>query len=189
MPITTSEYVADYLNIDVEDSKPLLTRLCAAVATRIEGYCDREFDRERHTEYHDMSISTGIVWVNNPPIDTLWSLTDNAQHGARVINSTSDVQIYNSHNGGMIRLWNTEGVFVTGIQSVKIIYTGGYARNEMPADLELAAAQMVAVLWEGAEPLARESQNIDGEQIKWRADSIPPQAKPILNKYRRVQSV
>jgi len=189
MPITTPEYVADYLDVNIVDAKPLLTRLCAAVHVRIEDYCDRIFDMARYTEYHDMPVSTGVVWVNNPPINTLWSLTDDAQDGARVINSASDVQIYSSASAGMLKLWDSESVFVTGIQAVKVVYTGGYARNDMPADLELAAAMMVAVLWEGAEPLARESQNIDGEQIKWRADSIPPQAQDTLDKYKRAWSV
>ena len=181
------EDVAVYLDLDLDSALPKLTLLCRAVQRRVEDHCERKFLRGNYTEYHDIA-SSGVysVWVKNPPIVTLTSLTDDAQVGARAITVADDVQTYNGPNYGEARLWNTEGTFVAGVQAVKIVYTGGYAADDIPEDLALAAWQMVAVLWEGAEPLARASQAIDGENISWRDDSIPPQAKPIIDKYKRL---
>ncbi len=181
------EDVAVYLDLDLQAAAPKLTLLCRAVQRRIEDYCERYFLKATYSEYHDVPPSGAYsVWVKNPPIVTLTSLTDDAQDGARAITVATDVAQYNGPNYGEARLWNNESGFVSGVKAVLIVYTGGYAEDDMPEDLALAAWQMVAVQWEGAEPLARASQAIDGESITWRAEGIPPQAKPILDKYKRL---
>jgi len=186
--IVTVESAATYLGIDSDSgsNEPLLTMLCGAVNQRIEDYCGRTFAKARYTEYHTVDINTDHIYVNNPPIITLHSLIDDAMVSERSITVADDVHINNGENFGEIRLWNTEGTFARGERSVLAVYTGGYGDDDLPSDLVLAAAQMVAALWEGPEMLVRRRQGIDGQQIEWRDDSIPPQVKPVLDKYRRV---
>jgi len=186
--IATVEYAAMYLGIDSDsgENEPLLTMLCDAINQRIEDYCDRIFAKERHTEYHTVDRSTNHIYVKNPPIITLHTLTDDAMVGQRAITIADNVHTNNGDNFGEIRLWNTEGTFTQGERSVLAVYTGGYADDDLPADLRLAAVQMVAFLWEGPEMLARKQQAIDGQNIQWRDDSIPPQCKSTLDKYARI---
>lgn len=194
MPVATPEYVADYLNIDGNEARPLLTRLCEAVNVQIADYCGRVFEKHRHTEYHDIPYAgTGEVFVRNPPLSVLYSVTDDANtpvitsgRGNRSITTAANVELLPAQAPLFIRLVNNESAFTVGSQTVKIVYAGGYEEDAIPADLQLAGAMMVAVLWEGAEPLARASQNIDGEQIVWRGEALPLPAQIILDKYRRV---
>ena len=192
MAIVTAEKAANsaWLNIAVDTAGPAFADLVDYVNEYIRQKCGRQFDKERLTEYHDIvRQEIGDLWVRNPPIITVHSLTDDANtdtitnRSNRSISLTADIQL--SEDKSFLRLVNNEGYFSTGTAAAKIAYTGGYAEKDMPKDLVAAACMIVAAWWEGAEPLVRTAQNIDGQAISWRTDEIPPQAKAILQRYKR----
>lgn len=192
MPVVTPERAAQYLNVDLETAGPAFRMLCEAANRAVEDHCRRRFDLQTHTEYHDIVGAVGTLFVRNPPIVTLTSVTDDANtsiittRSNRSISITADVELYPDTDPDRIRLVNNEATFATGPKAAKVVYTGGYHEQDMPADLVLAGCWIVAAWWEGPEALSRAAQNVGGESITWRAGALPPQAEALLNRYRRV---
>ncbi len=187
MALVDIERVAAYLGVDADANRDRLAFLLDAATARAEGYCGRSFEKRRYTEYQDIKPGTGIVYTRETPLVELHSLTDDAQVGARAITIANDVHwdFDDYKPTGKIELWNTEGYFVSGSRALKIVYTAGYEPGTCPADLAEALCELVATKWEGTEALTRASQNIDGAQVTWRSDEIPPQTGETLARYKR----
>ena len=186
MPVLTAEYAAGQMNLDLEKAGPAFESLVEAVNDYIESETGRKFDKAEHTEWHDMKGACGDLWVRNPPINSITSLTDDANtdeitnRSNRAITVTSCVEAH----ADWLRLVNTESVFAAGQSTAKIVYVGGYAQDDMPRTLQMAAAWIAAAWWEGQERLTRQSQNIDGQAIVWRPGVIPEEAQKVLNRYK-----
>ena len=192
------EQAAAYLNLDVEEAGEAFRMVVESVNDRIQDFCRRQFNLEKHTEWHDITrMGVGELFVRNPPIVVLHSLTDDANtdiitsgRSNRSITTTANVEILPLESPTYIRLVNNESVFAAGSQTVKIVYKGGYKQQNMPRELVLAACEFVAVKWEGPERVARARQNIDGEDITWQAGDreapdIPVEIANVLRRYQR----
>ena len=197
MPVLTAEDAANYLGIDQTTAGFAL--VVRAVNQRIADFCRRTFEAARYTEYHDMrGDNNGTLEVWEPPINTLVSLTDDANttiitgRSNRSISITADVELYPDRGPySYLKLVNTESAFTPGDKTVKVVYDGGYEGADMPGDLVLAACEFVAAKWEGPERIARSQQNIDGAAISWadgdaEAPDIPKSVAQVLRRYRRV---
>ncbi len=193
MPVVTTAQAAQYLNLTLaEDQQPAFAMVVSAACAAVERYCRRHFDAQQWTEYHDIRGAVSSVWVDNPPIVTLTSLTDDANtstvtnRSARAIDITANVELYPAEEPDRVRLTNAEGCFTAGLKAAKIVYTGGYSQNDMPAELVFAGCQLVAAWWEGPEALTRSAQNLGGDNIQWRSGNLPPQVVEALAPFRRV---
>ncbi len=194
MPVVDLEQAARYLGIDSEAAGEGFRLVVEAANQRIEQFCGRKFDKQLHTEWHDiLHGGTDTLWVLNPPIISVTSLTDDADtevytgRGNRAISLTADVEVYDDY----LRLTNTESAFSKGQKSVKVVYMGGYEAQDLPADLKLAGWLLVAAYWEGPEPIMRSAQNLDGAQISWRDPDpqnpdLPTQVANTLRRYARI---
>ena len=189
MPIITAEEAAQYLNIQADTAG--FKEQVASACKRAEVFCRRVFDlQESITEYHDIYAGQCVIWVKHPPIVTLTSVTDDANttiitsRSNRAITVTSNVELY--PDGGphlYLKLVNNESVFVPGSKTAKVVYTGGYAGEDMPGDLKQAVKMLVAYWWEGPEAFTRKQQAVDGQAITWaEPDSeAPDMPKPVAN--------
>ena len=193
MPVVTTAQAAQYLNLSLaEDQQPAFAAVVSAACAAVERYCRRHFDAKQYTEYHDIRGVVSSLWVDNPPIITLTSLTDDANtdtvtnRSNRAIDITANIEKYPAEDPDRVRLTNSEGVFASGLKAAKIVYTGGYPQNEMPAELVFAACQLVAAWWEGPEALTRRQQILGGDVIMWRDSNLPPQVVEALAPFRRV---
>ena len=197
MSVINIEQAAAYLNLDVDEAGEAFRMTVEAVNDRIEDFCRRQFNLEKHTEYHDIpSAGIGELFVKNPPIVALHSLVDDANtdiisgRSNRSITTTANVELLPAEDPVNIRLVDDEDTITAGDLTVKIVYTGGYEQQDMPRELVLAACEFVAAKWEGPERIARARQNVDGEDITWRqgdpeAPDIPVEVARELRRYRR----
>jgi len=189
MAILTAEQAAQQLNVS-EDSAAFRA-LVDAVNAYVRRYCHREFDYALYTEWHDVDASNACeLWVSEPPIASVSALYDDADTSTnttrsnRAIAVATDIEVYSTE--GRIRLSNNESAFTKGVRTAKVVYYGGYREQDMPGDLIYAAGWIVQAWWEGSDALTRQNQSIDGAWITWRDGEIPPQAKMILDGYKRV---
>ncbi len=190
MPVITIADAADYLRIDPAERG--LRFEVDGVNAYIRDYCRRQFDKERLTEYHDVSRGdVSEIWVLNPPIITLHSVTDDANttefttRSNRSIDVDLDVNVPEPDRN-RIRLVNHESVFVQGVQTTKIVYTGGYEQQAMPRDLVLAALNIVRARWQNPGAAGRDSENTDGQGIVYSDEQVPTDARKTLDRYTRL---
>ena len=187
MAILTTRTVADFIGVDEAENMTPLARLRDAAQKRAEAFCGYAFDFGTHTEYYDaLPNNGGIVYTKHRPIVALFALTDSAQDGPRAINTNNDVHWdYDDYKAsGRVELWNTESDFVAGRRAILVSYSAGWTTANAPADLVQALCEIIAAKWEGTEALSRSAQNVDGVQITWRAEDIPPQAFATLCAYK-----
>jgi hypothetical protein len=184
MPVLTVARAVEYLNINRETAGARLEALVGAVNAYLEDYCRRDFDLAVITdEYHDIPhAGTDTLWVDHPPIVTLTAVYDDPDNGNRSLSVATDIDV----RGDYFKLYNTEGSFTTGTRAVKVQYTGGYSQATMPSNLILAACWVLAAWWSGDARLTRKYMNVDGQQMNFRDETIPPQAEAVLQRYRRV---
>ena len=151
------------------------------VTDHIERYCGRVFLKRELTETFN---------GNNRPLHVL-------EH-APVYNTGEDVPTLTVDNvaisatvykvdatHGIIYLLS--GVFTKGIQNCEIEYTTGY--DTVPDGIRVAAIIVLTRLWRLRENQTESvgSVTLEGQTIMFRADTIPPEARAILDGYRRVR--
>lgn len=148
----------------------------------LERYIGRQIKSREYTEYYD-GDGTDQLLVNHWPIISVASLHDDPDRAftSETLIDSTDYNIY--ANEGMIRLFNDEGVFVTGEQNIKLVYTAGYAT--IPDDLELAATILVAHFYNKSAGEGHTSLGLGGFNKSFNMAAIPDEVRFIVEPYRK----
>jgi len=169
------------------DKDAILQSIKDGVEEWVKNYCQRDFIIATFTEYYDGDGTTELL-VRNNPITWITSIHDD---GARDFGDasliSSDNIISNDAEGwaaGIVELFLDS--FSRGTKNIKIIYLAGYAT--VPADLQMAVKKICAkIYFEQDKGLAgRVSQTVGDKVIELSLDTIPKDAKLILDSYRRI---
>lgn len=122
--ITLAE-LQEYIKNDTAGNEALLQSIINRVSKRFDEYCHRSFVERVHTEYYDGDGSPELI-LNNMPVTRVVSLYDDIDRDfpSSDLISADDYVIYTDE--GIVKLFNDEGVFQTGIQNIKVTYWAGY---------------------------------------------------------------
>lgn len=183
--LITADDVMDYGNLANEALRVRIELLVASVFATAEQYCDRKFSSDTFTEYFDASGSPAAVWVANPPMTALASVTDDAQWSARSINTSANVLWLDDYKQrGEVKLHKAESAFTGGEAGVKVVYTGGWTAATFPADLK--AALMDEVLYRLNErTVGVGNQAADGASVNYsERNGFAAQVCDVLDRYR-----
>ncbi len=167
------------MGISGTDYDTVLTQLVSQISAFLENYLERKIEQASFTEYYDGDGED--LFIKNYPI---------ASSPAMVISYNSGTQntpVWNVINPENYSIYFEEGIikyaFPTGERNIKVAYTGGYAT--VPADMELAAIQMIAKSFEQRKAQGKLQESLGGASITWKPDMTEEQ-KIIFDKYRRV---
>ena len=162
-----------------------LDRLIDTVQSAIERYCRRKLDSDTYTEHFDTQQGQAEVWVDNPPITSVTSVTDDNKFGERAIDVDDDVMDESEYlNRGEVRLWNSESAFTAGEGAVKVVYVGGYNEGTIPD--ELKGAWIDEVLFRLNHPgVGVSQQSADGAALtKNVRDGFAAEVADVLDNYK-----
>jgi len=143
MALTTHSRVKEYLGIKADDASKdamlaeFVERVSAAISTR----CKRVFEFESGiTEYDDGDGVMSQLMVRRYPIVSVASLYDDPDraYGSATLIAATEYTV--DKGWGLIQLDGFR--FLKGLQSVKVVYDGGY--KVIPQDLERAAIILCA---------------------------------------------
>lgn len=126
--LCTRANVKDFLQITAagNDIDDFINQTINRISTMFESFCGRIFASDTYTEYHDGGGSwlfpknTPITSITSINQDSAWLWTDDD------ITSTE----YRTADNNSVYY---DGIFTKGIQSVKLVYVGGYVA--LPEDL------------------------------------------------------
>jgi len=182
--LITADNVMEYGNLNNEALRVRITLLIDSVLAAAEEYCGRLFSSDTFTEYRDGKGQSSVV-MDNPPMTALTSVTDDAQVGARSIDTASNVLWLDEYKRkGQVQLYNNESAFGGGRAGVKVVYTGGYTSTTIPADLKMAVMDEVLYrLNDRAVGVA--NQAADGASVNFsERNGFASQVTDALDKYR-----
>lgn len=180
MDLTTLAKVKALLELTETDWDALITELVGAVSERCASYCNRDFESKSRVEYHD---GGGLyLYLKGLPVAAIESIhgSDTWEWDTRNLIPAADYQLLSA---GMAAY--RYGAWPYGPQALKVTYTGGYAADAVPDDLEMAARTQVAYDFRRRKDIGLESVSFpDGSIQKVNSGEFLPSVKSVLNRYR-----
>lgn len=156
----------DFSDLDVGEQAQL-NALSDAATTWIEKYCNRVFRKTDYTDEAHNGNNELFIYVNNPPIISLGTVTIKESNftGDAVSTDFAADKFDTKLSTGKIRfkpnsfLSSTTGLFSSGFQNVLIDYTGGFL--PVPEPIKLVAAQFIIEMFDPSEDV----QGIEKEKL------------------------
>ena len=144
--ITLQEYkTAEGITQPKEDAR--LNVLIPSISQLVKTYCGNsfvDFYSANKTETFNIEWSTHIVQLTESPVNTIVSVQEASSYGSTFNTLTTGAQEY-ALNKSTDSILRTSGAgyknWPTGIETVKVVYTAGYAA--VPADLKLAILDLI----------------------------------------------
>jgi len=183
MALVTLALAKDYLDIPIADTTKdtRVTRLINFASALIESYCERKFEFQTFTEFHDGRNNNQLLlrqWPAQKPssvsVSNAWEYND----------GVVDSSIYDVVEETTLVL--RSGFFSSGYRNVKVVYQAGYAT--IPYDIQ-EACLMLVLLFEQKRNDKRvgvNSKSKQGENISF-VEDIPEDIQRILEKYKRLE--
>ncbi|MBW1953955.1 MAG: hypothetical protein JRI66_12905 [Deltaproteobacteria bacterium] len=180
MNLTTLEAVKSFLEQQEDQWDGLITELIGAVSERAAVFCNRDFELRERTEYH--SGGGQYLYLKGLPVVSITSI-----HGSDAWNWDEAALIpadhYQVFPAGMVAY--RFGVWPYGEKAIRVIYTGGYAADAIPADLEMAVRVQTAYEFKRRRDIGLESVSFpDGSIQKVNLGEFLPEVKSVLSRYR-----
>jgi hypothetical protein len=160
VPIIDVEDYKAWASITGSSQDTAIASAIAVAQRRLQRYCGRELDSAERTEVHN-GRGEDRLQLKAPPIETVTSVTLRLSADSTTVYSGSDltgafrwdaeesgglIGWINSSRGqlrpadiaGTLRTpgWGASRSFPRGFQNIVVVYTGGFAEGEAPADLE-----------------------------------------------------
>ena len=180
MNLTTLSRVKALLEQTETDWDALIDELIAAVSARAAAYCNRDFEQKERVEFHN---GGGFyLYLKGLPLVAISSV-----HGSDSWEWDDDCLIPSDHyqllDAGMVAY--RFGVWPYGVKALKVTYTGGYAADAVPDDLEMAVRTQTAYEFKRRRDIGLESVSFpDGSIQKVNLGEFLPEVKAVLNRYR-----
>jgi len=165
------ESIKDLLDLEKESAKdyPALQIIKMSVDAAIENELGRELEQKARTETTSVTAcGTSHIYLNAVPVVSVASVT--------VDGTALDSDDYTIMAGGLRLATEISGV------DVVVVYTGGYAQDEIPASLERAALIQTAYEYQTKEHVGATSVTTDGGTVSTPALQILPVVKNLLSK-------
>ena len=144
--ITLDDYKSyNTVTSDTKDSK--ISLLISAVSALVENHCNRKFELETHTEYHDAKQE--VIYLKQFPLVEVVSVSVSKNGGLDYVDLEEDdedlfgyiVDIEDGCISTQITKINFLNTYSTPRKSLKVVYSAGY--TNIPVDLKLAVIDLV----------------------------------------------
>lgn len=171
--------IKSYLDITVTDFDTLLTALVASVGAFIEGYCGRKFDSDDYTEIYS-GDGGRFLYLKNYPVSVVTKIE--YRNGS---NSSPDWQELSADDYHLLdsRTIAKETKFINGFNNYRVTYTGGY--EELPADLEQVATELVAKKFNGRKSDGISDESAESASLTW-SRGLTEEQKIVLKRFKKV---
>lgn len=182
--LCTTAQVKSYLGDMSADDDTDIDSLCTQVTKFVQNYCRQTFTETTVTEYHGGG-GREIV-LKETPVQSVTSVHESTDiprvYGAsQLLTADTDYLLDDDY----AILWRHSRKWLSGPRTVKVVYVAGY--SSIPADLNLCAVRMVAILWHQRKRLGHSSLSM-GESSSgfydWR--EWPHDVQDTLDYYRDV---
>ncbi len=193
MAIVDTETALEFLKITspAEPEETVLGVICDQISEAIEDYCGRKFEAAAFTEYHD-GPGTRNLMLRQYPINTVTTVTRTKVDAAdtQVVIASTEYNI--NAESGILNMHQVNhvdsAVWVKGERNYKIVYNAGYSKDDMPNGLVGACNIWIATVFQKAKHnlFAIQSSTIGDEIINYTNDAMPPMAKSMLTKWRKM---
>ncbi|MBM4286901.1 MAG: hypothetical protein FJ135_01915 [Deltaproteobacteria bacterium] len=180
MNLTSLAQVKALLETQETQWDGLVEELIAAVSARAAAYCNRDFERKERVEYHDGGGR--YLYLKGLPVMEIASI-----HGSDAWEWDDGTLIpadhYQVFGAGMVAY--RFGFWPYGSRALKVVYTGGYAPEAVPEDLEMAVRTQVAYDFRRRKDIGLESVSFpDGSIQKMASGEFLQSVKQVLDRYR-----
>lgn len=180
MNLTTLDQVKALLETQETQWDDLIKELISAVSARAAAYCNRDFEQKERVEYHDGGGQ--YLYLKGLPVVSIASI-----HGSDTWVWDEGALIPGDHYQlfGAGLLAYRFGVWPYGPRALKVVYTGGYAPEAVPDDLEMAVRTQVAYDFRRRKDIGLESVSFpDGSIQKMSSGEFLSMVKQVLDRYR-----
>lgn len=190
MAYCTLEEVKAYLDMKTEEIEKdaFIESLIPGSQELIDEYCNRKFEREAITEYHDGGSNR--IFLNQFPVAAspaiqIWDSWDRTYANPDLIDPDD---YFVDYEGGIIKFDYEVG---GSPGAIKVVYTGGPAT--VPYGITQACIELTARKFKdgpsgGLGTPSRALPGIGGN-VTYITDSLLPQTKILLDTYRKVGSI
>lgn len=176
------EDVKSFLGITVTTDDDKMMPLCQSAQDYADGYCDRTLEGSTFIEYHD-GDGTDIIQLRIMPVVSISSIYDDYDrvYGSDSLIASTDYA-FNPATGIITRV---VGVFMNGVNNVKITYVAGYGSGytNLPYNLKQALIYLATAMYlEGKAGV----QVFENQEIVYRPSYLKKEAHKILDGYRKI---
>lgn len=169
--LTSLTQLKRWLNVGVDEDDELLSRLGAAASTYVENWIGRQLLHHEHREQRLGHGSHALLLAHYPPQALLAISIDGQQQ---------PVAGFCFQGRQLLRI---QGVFARGSR-IELHYEAGY--TQVPADLEQAVIDLVALRYRERDRIGHQSKSLAGETVTFFIGELSPAARSTLIHYRDV---
>lgn len=176
MALTTLAKVKQFGQIESFEDDLLLVRMIDAASAAIEQYCSRQFESQSYSEVLDGTGQRKMT-LRNVPVTAVASVAVNGR--AIPARPAVTAQGFTFDQYGVRLVGYT---FEAGASNVEITYTAGFAA--VPADVDMACCEMVALRYKMLDRLGVSSKTLAGESISFSTTDFSEPVRRVLDQYR-----
>lgn len=180
MNLVTRAVVKAFLEIPTATTTydSLIDSLITQCSKRAETFCNRLFEKTARTQ--KFNAGRKDIFLPAYPIDSTATLTVILDEETLTVND--DYYVYNDE--GWIEFFSTPSYIEP--QQISITWTGGYASDAVPDDLQYAVMLQVAFMFRRRKDLGVSSISLpDGSMSVNNPADLLPEVKHILRSYKK----
>jgi hypothetical protein len=194
--LTTLTNVKEYLAIDPGETSvdALLARLVSSESARFSNLSNNPITSASYTETVDGNgtryyvpknypvLSVTSVTVDGNAIPARASVSDN---GFALVQNRVELVGYMFTSSRAAIYYSVYPSFSVsaGVGNVTIVYTAGY--QTVPADVDQAVCEMVALKFRGRDRVGLMSQSVGGETLSYQTLTLPESVQSVIDNYSR----
>ena len=157
-----------------------LSLLVTLVSGLVETYCNRTFSIDQYVEI--VGYSDGVLFSRNMPLKTI-VLVEYLDAG-KTWTTVEDTEYELWEHEGAIELFSSFVTFPHTSRPYRITTTAGY--TTIPADLKLAALDLITYYHKREAIPLKSSGNVTVNTVDVEGSNFPPHIKRILDLYRLI---
>ena len=164
--------VKAWLDLKTQDADPVLVRLIVGVSAHIESWLSRPIADQVITDVFSGHGGAVQLLRGFPIISVASVVVDGTTLAPSTYTFTEDSVILST------------GTFTRGRGNITITYTAGFVA--IPADIEQAAIEVVAIRFKERGRIGITTQALAGGNTSYAREEFPPHIKALLMQWRRV---
>jgi len=203
MDLTTLANAKQWLGISSDTDDDLLMRLITAVSAFIETYLSRHLGSQDYVEIRDGTGAHVMNFREYPATAVAWV----AVNGVSILPAPNTVTPGYRFTRTQIILQGHR--FAQGYGNITLNYTAGYGPPSggwfedpwltapqpdgsipwVPFDLEQACIELVSWRYMERQHIGQSGKSLEGANVTYSVQDLPPDVKTVLDRYRRVVPV
>ena len=181
MDLTTLANAKQWLGISSDADDDLLTRLITAASSCIETYLSRRLGSQDYAEIRD-GHGGQVMTFRESPVTAVAGVAVNG-----VSLPLAPDTVTPGYRFTRTRIILQGHRFTQGHGNVSLNYTAGY--ETIPLDLEQACIELISWRYNERQHIGQSGKSLEGANVTYIVQDLPPDVKTVLDRYRRVAPV